>query len=108
MYMYNICNFNYCTYTCIHSSNLQEEEEEEEEQFEHRASKRPRSDFIQDEAGDCYIVFNMYMYLMKHCEFLFLHTEETDDEEEEYIDEEEEGFKKILGRIDKCMSSTCI
>ena len=39
-------------------------------------------------------------------EFLFLYTEETDDEEEEYIDEEEEGFKKFLGRIDKCMLST--
>lgn len=58
----------------------EEEEEEEEEEFEHRASKRPRSDFIQDEA------------------------EETDDEEEEYIDEEEEGFKKFLGRIDKSSS----
>ena len=39
----------------IRTSNLQEEEEEEE--FEHRASKRPRSDFIQDEAGDCYLTY---------------------------------------------------
>ena len=46
----------HCTYMYIHTSNLQEEEEEEEEEeFEHRASKRPRSDFIQDEAGDCYL-----------------------------------------------------
>ena len=44
--------------------------------------------------------------MLNESEFLFLYTEETDDEEEEYIDEEEEGFKKFLGRIDKCMSST--